>query len=455
MITVTVILIILVALLLYGTRHYGYWKKKGVIYERPLPLVGNNFQGLLFRKTLSQVGLEYYNKYPKEKVVGYYKFTKPELFIRDPEYVKRILIQDFMYFHSRGMVVHKKVIQPLYRNLFLLEGDAWKLLRQRMTPVFTSGKLKAMFPLIVDKAEKLKARALSSAAKGATLDAKELMARYATDFIGACGFGVESDSLNDEESEFRKLGANIFSFKTKDIVYGILKALFPETTKHLVVLEHVERDMKNFVGSVLQKRNYLPIGRGDFIDLLLECKNKGIIHGESIEHIINGVPEKTSLEFDDELLIAQVFVFFAAGFETSSSATSFTLHQLAYHPEIQAKVQKEIDVVLAKYDGKLCYDAIKEMTYLEWTLKEGLRQFPSLGVLVRECSRPYHFPEINLTIDPGIKVLIPVLAFQNDPQYFSNPEEFRPERFHPDEFGPIQKQLYMPFGDGPRNCIGK
>ncbi|KAJ0170109.1 hypothetical protein K1T71_014037 [Dendrolimus kikuchii] len=454
MITLAVVLVALAALLHYATRNFDYWKKKGVKYEKPLPFFGNNLKGFLLMKTYSQLGLEYYKKYPNEKVVGYFRSKTPELIIIDPEYVRRIMIQDFGNFHSRGLIWHKKVVQPLYRNLFFLEGDNWKLLRQRMTPIFSSGKLKAMFPLIVERAEKLKARALVSAAKGATLDAKELMVRYTTDFIGACGFGVDSNSLNEEDSEFRKLGANIFNTRIKDVFYTILKHVFPEMAKNLTLAQSVEDDMKDFVRSVMEKRNYQPCGRGDFIDLLLECKKMGTIYGDSIENINNGVPEKASLEFDDDLIMAQVFLFFIAGFETSSATTSFTLHQLAYHPEVQEKVQKEIDHVLSKHNGKLSYDAIKEMTYLEWAFKEAMRIFPTLGVLIRECSRPYHFPEINLTIDPGVKVLIPVIGFHNDPQYFRDPEKFIPERFHPDEFGPMQKQLYMPFGEGPRNCIG-
>lgn len=155
------------------------------------------------------------------------------------------------------------------------------------------------------------------------------------------------------------------------------------------------------------------------------------------------------------LMAAQVFVFFAAGFETSSSATSFTLHQLAYHPEVQTKLQKEIDLVLEKHDNKLSYDAVRQMTYLEWSFKEGMRMFPSLGFLIRKCARPYTFKDLNVTIDDGVTIMIPVQALHNDPKYWKEPEVFRPERFHPDEFNAVQKSTYLPFGTGPRACIGK
>ncbi|CAK1577961.1 unnamed protein product [Parnassius mnemosyne] len=178
--------------------------------------------------------------------------------------------------------------------------------------------------------------------------------------------------------------------------------------------------------------------------------------GESIEKTkADSTPEKVSLELDNLLITAQVFIFFAAGFETSSLATSFTLHQLAFHPQIQKKVQKEIDNVLSKYDGKLCYDAIKEMKYLDCAFREGMRMFPSLGFLVRECAWKYTFPEINLRIDEGVIVIIPLQAMHNDPQYFENLNHFSPERFLPENVNSKTKYVYLPLGDGPRACIGE
>lgn len=193
--------------------------------------------------------------------------------------------------------------------------------------------------------------------------------------------------------------------------------------------------MINIVHQILVERNYEPSGRNDFIDLLSECKKKGLIVGNSLEEMkTDGTPETASLEMTEDLIAAQVLVFFVAGFETSSSATSFTLHQLAFYPEEQQKVQTDIDRALAKYTNKLCYDAIKEMTYLEWAFKEGMRIFPSIGYLLRECARPYAFPELNLTIDKRVRIVIPLQALHNDPKYFKDPEVFRPERFDPAKF---------------------
>nr|AGO62002.1 cytochrome P450 CYP6AB12 [Spodoptera frugiperda] len=456
MIFIAIAAVLLITLYIYGTRNFNYWEKRGVKRDKPYFLIGNNYKEYFGKASMTQVADELYWRYPNEKVVGFYRSTRPELLIRDPEIAKRILITDFAHFFERGLNPHNTVFEPLMQNLFFAEGDLWKLLRQRMTPAFTTGKLKAMFPLIVERAEKLKTRALAAAAEGKSLDARDLIARYTTDFIGACGFGLEVDSLNDENSAFRQLGVKIFKITTMDIVKGLAKELFPELFKNLKLWTRIENDINELVGEILKKRDYKPRGRGDFIDLMLECKQRGVIVGESIQNKKpDGTPEIAKLEIDDALIAAQVFVFFAAGFETSSSATSFTLHQLAYHQDVQKKAQEEIDRVLAKHDGKLSYDAIKEMHYLENVFKEGMRMFPSLGFLYRQRTKGFTFPELNFSIDKNVLVLIPLQSMHNDPKYFPEPEVFRPERFDPDEFDSNNKYVYMPFGSGPRACIGE
>ncbi|XP_045533801.1 cytochrome P450 6B2 isoform X1 [Papilio machaon] len=456
MLALALIVVGVVALYLYGTRTFRYWEKRGIKHDKPIPFFGNNWPMYSRTKSMSQVATELYWKYPKERLVGFYRATRPELLIRDPKLVKQILATDFGYFNMRGFNTHKKVLEPLAKNLFFADGDVWKLLRQRMTPAFTSGKLKTMFPLIIERAERLQNNAINVPPTGGVLDSREIMARYTTDFIGAVGFGLDSDSLSDENSAFRKLGVEIFKFDVSQLITQMLKEMFPETFKHLKIMKKVEDDVFALVRSIFQKRNYMPSGRNDFIDLLLECKNKGNMVGESIEITKpDGTPEQVSVELSEALMVAQVFVFFAAGFETSASSTSYTLHELAYHPEEQLKVQEEIDRVLAKYENKLCYDAINEMNYLRCAFKEGIRMFPSLGHLVRKCARKYTFPDMDLTIDEGVTIVIPVQAMHKDPQFFEDPEEFRPERFLTDFTNPLTKHIYLPFGEGPRACIGE
>ncbi|XP_014371344.2 cytochrome P450 6a2 [Papilio machaon] len=441
---------------LWAVGAHSYWRRRGVRHDPPLPLFGNIARSFFMKKSMTELAVEAYWKYPEERLVGFYRGYRPELVIRDPEIAKRILTTDFMHFYRRGVNSHDKVIEPMLRNLFFADGDVWRLLRQRMTPAFSSGKLRAMFPLIVERAERLQARALEAARDCRELDARELMARFTTDFIGACAFGLDSDSLSDENSAFRRLGAKIFSPSKKVFITALLKPMFPEIFKYAKIQGAAERGILRLVRDILSQRNYRPSKRNDFIDLLLECRAKGPMVGESIEHFaVDGTPATVQLELDEELMAAQVFVFFAAGFETSSSATSFALHQLAHHPEEQRRAQREVDRVLAAHDGRLSYEAVKEMTYLDCVLKESMRMFPPLGFLIRRCSRPYKIPEMELTIEAGVRVIVPLQALHNDPQYFPSPERFMPERFLSKRDDSRARGLHLPFGAGPRACIGE
>lgn len=88
-------------------------------------------------------------------------------------------------------------------------------------------------------------------------------------------------------------------------------------------------------------------------------------------------------------------------------------------------------------------------------VKEALRMCPPLGILNRVCARKYTIPGLNLTIDPGVKIAISSQSIHMDEKYYDNPEQFRPERFIPEEMNARYKYVYMPFGEGPRNRIGK
>nr|QZP43546.1 cytochrome P450 monooxygenase CYP6AN47 [Ephestia elutella] len=452
---VILLLFATVAFYLYVTRNYEYWSKRNVKHERPVPPIGTHYRNTFGLQSITEVSQELYNKYPNEKVVGYYRWSTPELIIRDPDVVKRILSTDFTNFYFRGMSRNPKVDRILL-NPFHADGDNWKLLRQRLTPAFTTAKLKNMFPLIVKCAEKLQSLGDKIVSRGGDCDIREMMARFTTEFIGACGFGIEMDTINDEKSLFRDFGKLIFTRTTGDVTRFALWEAIPFVRGFLPVINpKIEEIATEIVKNVRNQRNGKPSGRNDFIDLLLELESKGNFTAESIEkRNPDGSPVIVDMEMTVACMAAQVFIFFAAGFETSSSATSYTLHQLAFNPEVQERIQAEIDEVLSEYNNKLCYDAVAKMSLLDMTFKEAMRMFPSLGIVTRECTKPCRIPEVDISIDAGVKIIIPIQAIHNDEKNFDNPSEFRPERFTPEEVKNRHPFTYMPFGEGPRMCIG-
>lgn len=125
-------------------------------------------------------------------------------------------------------------------------------------------------------------------------------------------------------------------------------------------------------------------------------------------------------------LVAQSITFIFAGYETTSTSLSFLAYLLAIHPDVQQKLQEEID---AAFPNKAppTYDALVQMEYLDMVLNESLRLYPIAGRLERVCKKDV---EINgLFIPKGTVVMMPSFVIHRDPVHWSEPEEFRPERY--------------------------
>lgn len=133
---------------------------------------------------------------------------------------------------------------------------------------------------------------------------------------------------------------------------------------------------------------------------------------------------------------------------------SFFFYEMAKNPHIQRKVQMEI--TRFSNSGNLTYESLLEMKYLDCCINETMRKYPAGPLLVRVCSEDFEIPGTHLVVEKGTVVMIPVLALHRDPEIFEDPMKFKPERFlnSPNGSGKGTGSFYLPFGDGPRNCIG-
>jgi len=146
--------------------------------------------------------------------------------------------------------------------------------------------------------------------------------------------------------------------------------------------------------------------------------------------------------------------FFSSGFETSTATMSFCLFELCRRPDIQKKIQDELDNVFGvktNFDD-VTYEMFNNLKYLECCINETLRLYPPLAILFRTCTKNYKMPDTDLIIEKGTSVYIPAIAIQRDSNIFENPLEFTPERFMDSSTGNGKANggFYLPFGDGPR-----
>ncbi|XP_078037567.1 putative cytochrome P450 6a14 [Augochlora pura] len=439
------VLVLLLALYYYLTSSYNFWKKLGVPGPRPSLMFGNLNSTTLAQLSMSDTVKKMYNDYKNESVFGIYEGSAPILVINDLNLIKDVLIRDFSLFASRGVPMYRKV-DRLGEHLFNLEPEIWRPLRARLSPVFTSGKLKDMFPLLTECGEHLEKYLDTVTEKAAPVDCREIAAKYTTDVIGTCAFGINMNAIADEDSEFRRMGKDIFTPSLKQAARDTMRQFFPAIyvrIGHLLQPTKVTDFFTKVVMDAMSYREKNNVVRPDFINMLLELKR----NPSQLENI----------ELTDSLLTSQAFVFFLGGFETSSSTIGHALYELAQHPDIQDKLRKEIRENFGKnsQEGKrLTYDHIKELNYLDAVFRETLRKHPLLPILTRQVNTDYTFKGTNITIPKGTGIWIPVCGIHNDPDIYAKPEVFDPERFTNNGISTRHPMSFLAFGDGPRNCIG-
>ncbi|KAF7401786.1 hypothetical protein HZH68_007606 [Vespula germanica] len=438
-----IICLIFASLLLlyyYLTRTFDYWKIRGIKGPKPILIFGTVKDVIRTKISLSIFLKDMYDKYKNERIVGIFEKDVPSLILRDPDLIQDVLIRDFSVFPERPMFSNEKH-DPLTESLFRIKASKWRPLRTKLSPVFTSGKLKNMFHLLVECSEHFERYLMQIVEKNEIVECRDLTARYTTDVIGSCAFGLDINAINDDSNEFRRMGRKIFrnDLKTyfKELVrktpwlYNIIGRLFVDKDIEKFFIK-ITMDMIHY-----RKRNN--IRRHDFIDILIDLKDQEKLN---------------DFELTDGLITAQAFVFFAAGFETSSTTLTNMMYELAKNHTIQTKVREEIKKVLKSTDEKITYDSLKKMKYLHAVFQETLRKYPPVMYLVRGSLTDYTFRDTNVTISKDTKVFIPIYGIQHDPDIYPDPEVFDPDRFMDEVMKLRHPMHFLPFGDGPRNCIG-
>lgn len=342
-------------------QRYTYWERMNVPFIRPSFPYGNIKEGnSVHISTLLQ---KYYNELKGSgQFGGLYFYLNPTVLATDLDFVKNVLIKDFNHFVSRGGVFSNPKDDPLSGNLFLVDGDKWKRLRLKLTPTFTSGKMKLMVPMIFKVAEEFETL-MDSLVSGmqSDLEMKDILARFTTDVIGTCAFGIDCDSLRNENSEFRKYGRSVFDNPRNSFLKLLFINNFTKLAKKLK-MKHIADDVSAFfIGSLKETMRYRDennIQRNDFLHMMMQLHKHGQVDGEESLHSY-----KDKLSFDE--MAAQCFVFFTAGFETSSTTMMFCLFELSVNMEMQTMAREEVFAVLKKYNGKFTYEAMMEMHYLD------------------------------------------------------------------------------------------
>ncbi|PNF15722.1 Cytochrome P450 6k1 [Cryptotermes secundus] len=455
------IAIILFSLYVYFKISYSYWEKRGVPTVKPTVPFGNFPGSIISGINPAFEIVDLYKAFKGHKVGGLYKLSGPSLLLLDPDVIKDVLVKNFEYFYSRGRVFDDEY-EPLDGHLFSLSGTKWRNLRVKLTPIFTTKKMKMMFGAVVECGKDLQAALLKSVDNGDPIEIHDFLARYSTDVISSCAFGIQCNCLKNPEAEFRQWGRRVFAPHFRQRMTSLMQVVFPSlvyTFKLSLVPREVSNYFQRMVRETVEYREKHNVERNDFMQLMIQLKNKTLSIAEEedlnyLEKQTDKLKSNVPFEISMKVIAAQAFVFFIAGFETSSNTMAFCLYELARHPDMQERVRTEIDAVLQKHGGEITYEAITEMEYLDKVFCETLRMYPPVPAVTRECTKTIKLPGTDVTVEKGVHVLLPILALHRDPKYYPDPERFDPERFSEEERKKRPQFSYIPFGEGPRLCIG-
>lgn len=448
----------LTALLFYLNvyKRFSHWKNKGIPYSKPIYFLGN-FASNVFRiKSFTTIVEECYNEFPKSRYSGVYQFRIPVLLIRDPELVKQVTVKDFDVFPDHTRVIPIDA-EPLFsKNLFnMLHDEGWHDMRATLSPTFTASKMRTIFTLMRQCSEQF-VNYYKQSEDNVSVDLKDSFTRFANDVIGTSAFGVTCDSLKHRNNEFYVMGKALTNFSGLRSLRFFSYTISPFLSKLLRIRflnKKLEEFFKNLIRETLAIRTQKNIIRADMIQLLMAAqriREQDAIDGEQ-KH------KKNSISDDD--ITAQALIFFLAGFEVISTAMTFLAYELALNPEIQSKLYEEISATLEENSGNITYEAIISMKYLDSVVSESLRLHAPLAFIDRKSVKPYTIhpsrsSEAPLHLEKGTTIWVPVSSFHHDEKYFPNPMKFDPERFNDENKHKIKPFTYLPFGAGPRTCIG-
>ncbi|KAK5640030.1 hypothetical protein RI129_010841 [Pyrocoelia pectoralis] len=443
LIIIIIILLFLVALFMLPSL-YWYWK--GVDTVSPITYLANIFK----KEPLCLILQHFYNtlKGRGKKFGGYYFLGRPIFVPTDLDLIKKMLNNDFDHFSDHiGYVDAEK--NPLSLHVFNTRGCHWKKIRSKLTPSFTSVKCRTMFDTALKCAQDFNQLVIKCTDRNEPIDIRDVSERFTTDAIVSYVFGVESKALRNATSEFRRLTTELLkSFRMMLLVFC------PEPFG-LFKIGHFGQDITNFYTNLVKQtdkyRKENGIVREDYIHHLLKNRSDDTITDCDVNE--TKVKSYTGLSLSE--IAAQCFIIYMAGFETSAAAISYTLAELALNQEIQNKVREEIKAVLGNHNRKITYEAIQEMEYLNKCLYETLRKYPLVPTNTRLCTKSYKIPNSDVVINEGTYVFLPTYALHRDPEYFPDPEKYDPDRFSMRSAKIRQHSAFLPFGDGPRKCIGK
>jgi len=438
------LLVVLYAIYRYGTRNYNVFSDNGIPGPKPLPFIGNMW-GIWKKSTHTE---DTKNVKTYGNVCGFYEGQKPIALVADPEIIKKILIKDFDHFMNHSSIGGIEV--PIFSKMvFVLNNNEWKDVRSSITPAFSSGRIKKMTSVINRHVDQKVLKLTEEAKNGLKVDSMRMFSEITVGVIAESAFGMRIDDLGSEDSEFLKHATNLLGTPEDQAALTsyvmLIPYLFPSVVAQFIGNNATYKFFIDVVRHVVKTRSETNEKFDDFLSLFDE-----LLSQVTMEKDGKTVKRWTGEALRD-IISAQGLEFMIDGYAGTAMSMASLVYRLGVHPEIQEKLYAEITDKLDTF-GEVSNDMIQELPYLDQFVNEVMRMHVVTPRLDRMCCKDITYD--GFTIKKGVKVQIPVYYLHYSEEHFPNPKNFDPDRWSPENKSNIKPFTYLPFGGGPRGCIG-
>ncbi|XP_050545269.1 cytochrome P450 4C1-like isoform X2 [Daktulosphaira vitifoliae] len=393
-----------------------------------------------------------------EKIIQLYEQYGPKPFkiwlgstlalnVIEPEDIQIILN------HSKALGKDKIVDilnDALGEGLLTVPVSKWKTHRRIISPYFNTSQIHTLLPIFNEKCAAFIIKLQKELRNSESFNIWDYVHSTFVDTISESVLGYEGAQANDK-SEFndsmKKISEKVIGRLIKpwlyfDFIFNIYKKITGLDQMYENLFKFPNKIIKEKKRQYAQKKKDSSLNlyrnkneqRKIFLDVLLELNDKGA-------------------NFSNKYLRNEILTMMIAGSETSSITNCFCILMLAIHQDIQDKVYNEIYQVMGESDRKVTIEDTIKFVYLEQCIKETLRLYPVVPLLLRYIQDDVKIS--NYTIPKGTTIIIPPIATHHLPELYTNPWEYNPDNFDPENVAKRHKYTFIAFSGGPRNCIGE
>ncbi|XP_075552297.1 cytochrome P450 3A29-like [Dermacentor variabilis] len=434
-----------VVLWLLKRRHrHKLFKDLGIPGPKPDFLWGN-------LKQMDHRRIEALVQWKKEhgNLFGVYVGSEPFLVITDPQMAHECLVKQAAIFQDRPTSFVDA--EPFKSSLFQLGGNKWKNVRTTLNYAFSSNRIKDLSAVADFSATRFVEKISSISLRSGQVEVFDRALDFAFDFImnTVLAQKVKSqEGCNEPILDFLKQvskdmeNSAIEVAFTVPVVRAVLTLIYP-FTKHAKAFKNIMSNVQHIIE--LRRSGELP-------------KEPSVVQTLLGTEALDGAQKKRSRlnkYLHDQDISSNAAIFLLAGTEATASAISFLVYLLARHPSEQEKVFKEMEDIFPSEEGiKLNFDELHRLKRIDMVIYEGLRLYPPVPLyLIRRCS--LDTTVCGQHIPTGVNVMVTPWLIHHDPEVWPEPEKFLPDRFAEENNESRHTGTYMPFGMGPRVCVGQ